>query len=113
MNQADCAGILLVDLKKLKPKMFTQLELDLIGERLTWAFAVGFNEGVSSRQPQSPVVQLNKFGEYINTHSSITQAGRSLRLFPQNIHRVITGKVHSTGGFQFMRESDYKKLKHI
>ena len=112
MNQKDCSEILLIDLKKVKPRSFTQSELELIQQRLDWAFAIGFESGRSHKTRQKGIVQLDGKGKYIRSFDSIRDAAKRLKTHHQAISRVCRGERHSHKGFQFMYRKDYDELKN-
>lgn len=49
------------------------------------------------------ICSVYKDGVFIKKYRTVEQAGKSLRIFPQNINKVLTGQRHHAGGYTFKR----------
>ena len=87
---------------------FWNLEWVTNGENQTHAYKTGLNyvTGGAGRK-KKPVCKLNVYtGEVIETYKSLADAGRENGLHDTNIHKVLTGKRRSCGGFGWKYESE-------
>lgn len=57
---------------------------------------------------KTKIVQLTKEGEFVRCWGSMTEAAKELNLYHSNISRVCTGKLKSTGGYNWKYLNDYE-----
>ncbi len=84
-----------------------------IKKMVTWAYVIGWEEGVNQKGKKTPVIQMDEYGNIIETHKSLTIAARKTNTSKSNISRVLKGKQHSAGGFLWRKVNDPKKIRKI
>lgn len=62
----------------------------------------------SAEAHKTPVVQLDKFGNFIREWESITGAANHYNTVMTNITNVIGGVTHTAKGFRWVKKSEYK-----
>ncbi len=85
-----------------------------IKKMVTWAYVIGWEEGVNkSGGVKSPVIQMDEYGNVIDTHKGIRIAAKKTKTSRSSISQVIQGKLHSAGGFLWRKVNDPKEIHKI
>lgn len=70
-----------------------------------------FAMGLQKTPTETPIVQLNKDGSFVKSHSGIHSAARSAdNLYIGNIHQVINNIRKTHAGYRWMYKEDYEKM---
>ena len=107
MIQGRCSNKIVEELRGFKS--FSDSELEIIRERINWAYSIGFDTGRISRSPKKEVHQLDGYGRIIDTFDSAAHASRKLGIDESSIRAVCKGRRNKAGGFSWIRKEDSDK----
>ena len=102
-------------IRKLASEITDQKTLhpDFVYQRVLWTFVVGWEEGLQYCSRRRPVMQLDKYGNIIEIHRSLKDAGAAIGVSGASIRNVCKGKKHSCKGFHWRYIESPEQIKKI
>ena len=81
---------------------------------ISWVYVAGWEEGVNkSGGVKSPVIQMDEYGNIIDTHKGIRVAAKKAKTSRTSISNVLRGKQHLAGGFTWKIVTDPDEIHKI
>lgn len=72
---------------------------NIVKRYLYMLYTIGYDSGTRSRSNQKPVLQFDKFGNFIREYESAAQASRATKIDHSSIVNVCKEKQHTAGKF--------------
>ena len=89
-----------------------------IMQRISWAYAMGFDEARCQRGHEKRIIQFTLNGKIITTYDSIRKASQASEVEASNISKVARGRRKNSsrnrtaGNYKWEFEEDYYKRKN-